>query len=70
MRRTTVAPIILAAVAFAAWPPPLAAQDRDFSWRGRLASGKRLEVKGVNGDVRAVAASGNGACGRTPRRAP
>jgi putative adhesin len=31
---------------------------QDFNWKGRIASGKRLEVKGVNGDVRAVAASG------------
>ena len=31
---------------------------QDFNWKGRIASGKRLEVKGVNGDVRAAAASG------------
>ena len=31
---------------------------QDFNWRGRIAQGKRLEVKGVNGDVRAVLASG------------
>src|SRR5260221_9594342 len=31
---------------------------QDFNWHGRLAAGKRLEVKGVNGDVRAVLASG------------
>lgn len=31
---------------------------QDFNWHGRLAQGKRLEVKGVNGDVRAVLASG------------
>ena len=31
---------------------------QDFNWHGRLAPGKRLEVKGVNGDVRAVLASG------------
>jgi len=57
MRRTTVAPVILAAIAFGVWP--WAAQAQDFNWHGRLAPGKRLEVKGVNGDVRAVAASGN-----------
>src|SRR6266436_9052482 len=34
------------------------AQAQDFNWHGRLAAGKRLEVKGVNGDVRAVLASG------------
>ena len=31
---------------------------QDFNWHGRLAQGKRLEIKGVNGDVRAVLASG------------
>lgn len=35
---------------------PAAAQD--FSWKGRIAAAKWLEVKGVNGDVRAMAASG------------
>jgi len=34
------------------------ATAQDFNWHGRLAAGKRLEVKGVNGDVRAVVASG------------
>ena len=34
------------------------ATAQDFNWHGRLAAGKRLEVKGVNGDVRATLASG------------
>src|SRR5438477_13046385 len=34
------------------------AAGQDFNWHGRLAAGKRLEIKGVNGDVRAVLASG------------
>jgi Putative adhesin len=34
------------------------AQAQDFNWHGRIAAGKRLEVKGVIGDVRAVLASG------------
>jgi Putative adhesin len=34
------------------------AAAQDFNWHGRLAAGKRLEVKGVNGDVRATLASG------------
>src|SRR3989449_9758376 len=34
------------------------ASAQDFNWHGRIAAGKRLEVKGVNGDVRAVLASG------------
>ena len=36
---------------------PVAAQD--FSWKGKIAAGQVLEIKGVNGDVRAVAASGD-----------
>ena len=56
MRLTTVASLILAAIALGALP--VAAQEQDFNWRGHLAPGKRLEVKGVNGDVRAVAATG------------
>jgi len=34
------------------------ATAQDFNWHGRIAAGKRLEVKGVNGDVRAVLGSG------------
>lgn len=37
---------------------PAAAQDRVFDWSGKMASGQTLEVKGVNGAVRAEAASG------------
>src|SRR2546422_4294483 len=36
---------------------PLAAQG-DFHWKGKIAAGKEIEIKGVNGDVRAVAGSG------------
>jgi len=52
MRRFLIVVSLLAAAATTA-----AAQD--FNWHGALAAGKRLEVKGVNGDVRAVLASGN-----------
>ena len=31
---------------------------QDFNWRGRLAQGMKLEIKGVNGDVRAVLSNG------------
>jgi hypothetical protein len=58
MRLTTVVPVILTAIAFGA-PTPAAAQSPDFRWHGRLAAGKRVEVKGVNGDVRAVFTSGS-----------
>jgi hypothetical protein len=53
MHRSTIAPAILAALAFAA-SAPAAAQTPEFRWHGRLAAGKRVEIKGVNGDVRAV----------------
>src|SRR6266849_5135126 len=33
------------------------AAQSDFQWRGQLTSGQTLEVKGVNGDVRAVPSS-------------
>jgi DUF4097 and DUF4098 domain-containing protein YvlB len=29
----------------------------DFQWRGRLASGQTIELKGINGDIRATASS-------------
>jgi len=57
MRRTTVAPM-LTVLALGVWPG--AAQAQDFRWHGRLAAGKRVEVKGVNGDVRATLATGGG----------
>ena len=36
-----------------------AAAQGDFSWRGRIQSGRSIEIKGINGDIQAVAASGN-----------
>ena len=30
---------------------------RDFEWRGQMASGQTIEIKGVNGNVRAMAAA-------------
>lgn len=35
------------------------AQDPDWNWKGAVAAGKRIEIKGVNGDVRATAGSGS-----------
>ena len=55
--RRTIAPTILTMFALGALPA--AAHAQDFRWHGRLAPGKRVEVKGVNGDVRAVAATGS-----------
>jgi DUF4097 and DUF4098 domain-containing protein YvlB len=38
---------------------PLSAQSIDFQWSGQIARGKYVEIKGVNGDIRAELASGN-----------
>jgi DUF4097 and DUF4098 domain-containing protein YvlB len=48
--------VTLGAVALAA-PAQLTAQD--FEWSGRLSAGQAIEVKGINGDIEAMAASGN-----------
>lgn len=48
-------PLIASALGLAA---ATTAGAQDFNWHGRIAQGKRLEIKGVNGDVRAVLASG------------
>lgn len=50
-----LAPLLL----LLALPASLPAQDVDFSWKGRVAAGKRLEIKNVNGDIQAMLASGN-----------
>lgn len=55
--RTTVFQIP-ALVAAATLLTATAAAAQDFHWSGRLAAGKRLEIKGVNGSIRAVATSG------------
>src|SRR3979409_1448652 len=34
-----------------------AAAQTDFQWHGQLASGQTIEIKGINGDVRATASS-------------
>ena len=48
--------LLLAVIALSVLPAT--AQTPDFNWHGRLAPGKRVEVKGVNGDVRAVFTTG------------
>lgn len=40
-------------------PAAATAQGNDFSWRGTLAAGQTLEIRGVTGDISAEAASGN-----------
>src|SRR5919197_6070321 len=57
MRTCTIA--ALAGVAAATLLPlGRAAAQTEFHWKGRVAPGKAIEIKGVNGDVRAVAGSG------------
>ncbi|HVH67534.1 MAG TPA: DUF4097 family beta strand repeat-containing protein [Gemmatimonadales bacterium] len=38
--------------------PALGAAQGEFHWKGKIAAGKAIEIKGVNGDVEAVAGSG------------
>ncbi len=54
MRTTTLA-LLTAALAL---PARHAAAQAEFHWKGTIAAGKAIEIKGVNGDVRAVAGSG------------
>jgi len=48
----------LAVLALAAGPSFAAAQD-EFHWKGAIAAGKAIVIKGVNGDVTAVAGTGD-----------
>jgi DUF4097 and DUF4098 domain-containing protein YvlB len=48
---------VLGLIAATALAAPVA-RGADFQWHGRLADGRSLEIKGVNGDVRASAATG------------
>src|SRR6266508_1883921 len=49
--------LIATTLLLAATATPAAAQQ-EFRWHGRIAAGKSIEIKGVNGDVSAVAGSG------------
>ncbi len=46
-------------VALVVTVPGLEAQDDRFEWSGRIDRGDRIEVKGITGDIRAVATSGS-----------
>ena len=50
--------VALAGIVSLGYTAHIAAQS-DFNWRGQLAAGQTIEIKGINGEVRAVAASGN-----------
>src|SRR5713226_10480015 len=49
---------LLSVVAGLALVPRAAPAQGEFHWKGKIAAGKEIEIKGVNGDVRAVAGSG------------
>ncbi len=58
MRHTTLV-LLLAAAASATLVRPAAAQKQEkFNWHGRVAAGQTVEIRGVNGYVHAVPASG------------
>ena len=49
----------LLAAALSTLAATVQAQSPDFSWHGTLAAGKTIEIRGVNGRVDAMAATGN-----------
>src|SRR3989441_988899 len=51
---------LLPAAAALTLVPRAAGAQGEFHWKGKVAPGKAIEIKGVNGDVRAVAGSGVG----------
>ena len=58
MRISFLAVPALALLSGLAWTPDAGPVQEDFHWRGTLSSGQRIEIKGVNGDIRAEPASG------------
>jgi DUF4097 and DUF4098 domain-containing protein YvlB len=55
MRVVTLA-LVTTGLTLTAWP--VVAQG-DFHWKGKVAAGKTIEIKGINGDIDAVAGSGD-----------
>ena len=54
--RVSLLALLPSAACLALAPRTVAAQN-EFHWKGKVAPGKAIEIKGVNGDVRAVAGS-------------
>jgi hypothetical protein len=50
---------VLSAALAALFVSPISARAQDFQWRGSVAQGRSVEIKGVNGDIRAEPAGGN-----------
>lgn len=60
MRLTTLAALSLTGTILTVAPSPaLHAQSAPQQWRGTVAAGSAIEIKGVNGDIKAVAAPGS-----------
>jgi hypothetical protein len=60
MRLTSLAAVTLAGTLLTiASSPALRAQGAPQQWRGTVAAGSAIEIKGVNGDIKAVASPGN-----------
>jgi hypothetical protein len=59
MQQTARTVLAVAAAAVLAPPASAARRSEDFQWRGRLAAGQAIEVKGINGDVEAAPAAGD-----------
>lgn len=51
--------LVAAGCGLLALPGARSVAAQDFEWSGRLSRGQSIEIKNVNGDVEAVAASGN-----------
>ena len=54
--RRTITSVAVAALTMLLHAPQAAAQA-DFQWRGQLQAGQSVEIKGINGDVRAAASN-------------
>jgi DUF4097 and DUF4098 domain-containing protein YvlB len=52
-------PLVTLSALAASLSLPLPAADEDFRWQGRVAAGKAIEIKGINGGIEARAASGS-----------
>src|SRR5436309_7392054 len=50
---------LLPAAAVLTLVPRAAGSQGEFHWKGKVAPGKAIEIKGVNGDIRATAGSGD-----------
>src|SRR3954470_9934695 len=55
MRTNWMASVVVSVAMLVAASP--AAAQTDFQWHGQLTSGQAIEIKGINGDVRATASS-------------